>query len=50
MGLLKKISSFKEDEDNEMKIDTPPSNYGEDYDVMAKPPNPPPKRISMKQL
>jgi hypothetical protein len=50
MGLLKKISSFKEDEDQEMKVDTPTSNYGEDYEDTVKPPNPPPKRISLKQL
>ena len=48
MGFLKKISSFKEDEDQVMRVDTPPSNYGGDYDDMEKPPNPPPKRISFK--
>jgi hypothetical protein len=50
MGYLKKISSFKEDEDQEMKVDTPPSNYGGDYDDTEKLPSPPPKRVSLKQL
>jgi hypothetical protein len=50
MGFLKKNSSFTEDEDQDMKVDTPPSNYGWDYDDTENLPSPPPKRISLKQL
>jgi hypothetical protein len=49
MGFLKKIDSFKEDEDQELKVHTPPSNFGDDYDDGFEKPKrspPPPKKYS----
>jgi len=48
MGFIKKISSFREEDDHELKVNTPPSNFGDDFDESIKPPSPPPKKFSMK--
>ena len=48
--LLKKISSFVEDEDQELKVSTPLSNYGDDYDDSIKAPSPTQKKISFKEM